>query len=171
VSGLALFATACSSPQPGDPSPAPVAESTSSPPTSASADDSPLADLKPCDLLTSAEVGSLGLTAPGSPEKLGGKDVCEWKISGNGGLSAGAERGIAELNLDQQASSAIKVGEYDAVLVQAPNGAAYLCTVAIEVTDSSSLVVIANLKASSTDTAAACERARKAAELIAPKLP
>jgi hypothetical protein len=168
--GLALLVTACSNPQTGNPSPGSRTETTSTT-TSAAAAKDPLADLKPCDLLTAAEIGSLGLTPPGSPEKLGGKELCEWKISGNGGLSAGAEQGISELNLDKAASSSINVGKYEAVLVKAPNRAAYLCTVAIEVTDSSSLVVIANLTASSTDTAAACERATKAAELIAPKLP
>ncbi|MFC6094621.1 DUF3558 family protein [Saccharothrix lopnurensis] len=166
--GLSLLATACSTNEPGEPTPRSTGTTAGS---AAAPGDNALAGVKPCDLLTDAEVSGLGLTPPGSPDDLAGKEICEWKVSGNGGLSVGAEAAVDDLGLDRAATSPIKVGEYDAVREQAPNGAAYLCTVAIEVTESASMVVISNLTAGSTDTAAACARATDAAELIAPKLP
>ncbi|GHH46314.1 DUF3558 family protein [Lentzea cavernae] len=115
----------------------------------------------------------MSLKYPGKNEQAGTSDGCSWNISGNGGLRAGirTKTGGKDLNLDGDKVSPTKVGKYDATKVDAPDGAKHGCTIAISVTESSSVVVIGNLTASSDDTAAACERASKAAELIAPKLP
>jgi Protein of unknown function (DUF3558) len=129
--------------------------------------------VKPCDLLTEADVKSLGLTYPGKASQVGTSDGCSWNISGNGGVRAGirAKSGVKELNLDGDKITDIQVGKYNAKKVEAQDGAKNACTIGISVTESSSVLVIANLDLSSEDTAAACDRASKAAELIAPKLP
>lgn len=62
-----------------------------------------------------------------------------------------------------------KIGKYAAMRVEVPLNAKYICHVVIST--SSTVQVIATIDATSTDTAAACDRATKTVELIAPKLP
>lgn len=174
VAGLALLTSACN----GETGKATTGSNTpsdtaSAAPTSSSGN-AGLAKLKPCDLLTEAEVTSLGLKYPGEPDKVGTSDGCSWNVSGNGGLAAGIRpnQGLDDLNVEgAKKVSEIKVGKYKAQKIEAPQGALYGCIVAIAVTDSSTVEAVANLTGSSTDTAAACERASKAADMIAPKLP
>ncbi|SDL53610.1 Protein of unknown function [Lentzea albidocapillata subsp. violacea] len=142
-------------------------------PTSGSSSASGLEAVKPCDLLTEAEVTSLGLNSPGKAEQVASSDGCNWTKSGAGGLRTGirTKTGVADLSLDGEKITDIKVGKYDAKKVEAADRAKHLCTIAISVSESSSVVVIGNIGLTSEDTAAACERSSKAAELIAPKLP
>ncbi|XVS66324.1 DUF3558 domain-containing protein [Actinosynnema sp. CA-299493] len=144
-------------------------DSTSSAAPTASA----LAEVNPCDLLTADEATSLGLTSPGEADRVGGTESCDWQQSGNGGLVVGIRptSGLGDLTYDTAKGQQINVGKYDAVRIEAPNGAQALCDVLIAVSESSSVQVAGNLKGNSTDTAAACERATRAADLIAPKLP
>lgn len=177
LAGTALLATAACSGEgaKGTPTPAPNTGAATATPTadSPAPDGDTLAEIKPCDLLTSSEVTRLGLTNPGEADRVGGAETCSWKVSGNGGLLASLNptEGFADLNYQGEKTTPTKAGKYDAVLVEAHAGAENICHVVIEVSDSSSVQVIANLTASSTDTAAACKRATDAAELIAPKLP
>lgn len=172
VMGLALAISACSDDQVGTPTAQPLATSSTAG-SSPKADGPKLAGIKPCDLLTSGDAQALGLTDPGEADQVAGTSSCDWSVSGNGGLlvSVLPEQGIDALNIEQDKASPIKAGKYKATQVAAPRGGKAGCEVFIQVTDSSTVEVTANLKASSTDTAAACERATKAAELIAPKLP
>lgn len=175
AAGLALLTTACAAAgTTGSPGPASTAgaERTSpSPPTGHR--DGALADLKPCDLLTSAEVDRLGLTHPGEEDRVGGADTCLWTVRGNGNASAAIrpDQGIGDLDYAGDHTVPTKIGKYPATRVEAPLDAKYICHVVISVSESSSVQVIATIDATSTDTAAACERATKTAELIAPKLP
>ena len=168
--GVAALATGCTGNTVGG-SPTTTGGGTTSTSTSSSA--SGLESVKPCDLLTEAEVTGLGLKYPGKAEQVGASTTCSWNISGNGGLLAGIrpESGVKDLNLQGEKISQVKVGKYDATKVEAQDSAKHLCTIAISVSESSSVTVIGNLTVTSEDTAAACERASKGAELIAPKLP
>ncbi|QFZ17637.1 DUF3558 family protein [Saccharothrix syringae] len=170
-----LAAAACSgNGASGTPTPAPNSGGTTTSTTGSTVGGGDaLADLKPCDLLTSGEVTRLGLSNPGEADRVGGAEACRWNVSGNGGLLAAVNptQGFADLNYEGEKTSPTKAGDRDAILVEAHAGAQNICHVVIEVSDSSSVQVIANLTASSTDTAAACKRATDAAELIAPKLP
>jgi hypothetical protein len=142
-------------------------------PTSGSNSASGLEAVKPCDLLTEADVTGLGLKYPGEAEKVGTSDGCDWAVSGNGGLRVGirTDSGLKDLNLAGDKVSQTKVGKYDATKVEAQDGAKNICTFAISVSETSAIVVIGSLTATSEDTAAACQRSSKAADLIAPKLP
>jgi hypothetical protein len=177
AAGLTLLTTACAAAgTTGSPGPASTTsrELSSAAPTSASASgNSELAALKPCDLLTSDEVGRLGLEFPGAANDVGGADTCRWQVSGNGSASAGirADQGIDDLNYDGDHTVPTKIGKYPATRVEAPLNAKYMCHVVISTSESSTVQIIATVKATSTDTAAACERATQTAELIAPKLP
>ncbi|RAS60707.1 uncharacterized protein DUF3558 [Lentzea atacamensis] len=168
--GLAAFTTGCTGTS-GNANPTPT--NGGSTPTSSSNSASGLEALKPCDLLTEAEVTGLGLKYPGAPEKVAASDGCDWAVSGNGGLRVGIHRdsGLKDLNLVGDKVSQTKVGKYDATKVEAQDGAKNSCTFAIAVSESSSILVIGNLTAASEDTASACQRSSKAADLIAPKLP
>lgn len=145
-------------------------EPTSGTPTSKTS--SALASIKPCDLLTEAEVKGLGLEYPGEAQKLGTSDGCNWKISGDGGLRAGirTDAGVKDLETGGDKVSDIKVGKFEAVKTEGHEGAKNICAIWISVTESSSVSVISNLDLTSTDTAAACKRAATAAENIATKL-
>jgi hypothetical protein len=142
-------------------------------PTSGSDSAPGLEAIKPCDLLTEAEVTSLGLNYPGEAAQVATSDGCDWNKSGKGGLRAGirTKSGVKDLNLDGEKITDITVGKYTAKKVEAADRAKHLCTIAISVSESSSVTVIGNIGLTSEDTAAACDRASKAAELIAPKLP
>jgi hypothetical protein len=168
--GMAVLTAGCTGTM-GNANPTPT--SGSSVPTSGSDSASGLEKIKPCDLLTEAEVTSLGLTYPGEAAQVASSDGCEWTKSGSGGLRAGirTKSGVKDLNLDGEKITDIKVGRYGAKKVEAADQAKHLCTIAISVSESSSVTVIGNIGLTSDDTAAACQRASKAAELIAPKLP
>ncbi|GGU53461.1 DUF3558 domain-containing protein [Lentzea flava] len=168
--GLSALTAACTGTT-GNPTPAPTTGGGT--PTSDSNASSRLKSIKPCDLLTGSDATGLGLELPGEAEKVATSDGCSWKVTGNGRLRAGirTESGIKDLNLQGDKVSEIKVGKYDATKVEAPDGAKSQCTIVIGVTEKSSVAVIATLNLSSEDTAAACQRASKAADLIAPKLP
>jgi len=169
VLGIALLTAACTGTA-GDPKPTPTTGG-DTPTSSPSA--SGLEALKPCDLLAESDATTLGLSAPGNAVQVASSDGCEWRAaSGGGGVRAGirAKAGVKELNLNGDKLSPTRVGKFDATKVEAADGAKNLCAIAISVTDSSSVLIIANLSLSSSDTAAACERASNAADLIAPKL-
>lgn len=167
VIGIAALSTACTTTG-GNATPAPTSGST---PTS-SENASKLASIKPCDLLTRSEVTEFGLEYPGKDSKTGTADECQWKISGNGGLSAGVrtKSGLKDLNVEGDKVSDVKVGKFDAKKTEGFEGAKNICALWISVTETSSVSVIANLDISSTDTVAACARAEKAADKIVAKL-
>jgi Protein of unknown function (DUF3558) len=167
--GLSTLASGCTGTM-GDPKPAPTGDNA---PTSSSETTSGLKSIKPCDLLIDSEASSLGFKTPGEPAKVATSDGCEWEVPGNGGLRAGirTNAGIKDLSLNGDKVSDVKVGKFDAKKVEADNGSKASCSMWISVTETSSVSVLASLKLTSEDTAAACERATKAAALIAPKLP
>jgi hypothetical protein len=167
--GMAVLTAGCTGTA-GNANPTPTSGGAT--PTSSSDSASGLEKLKPCDLLTEAEVTSLGLTHPGETAQVASSDGCDWAKSGNGTLRVGVrpKSGVKDLSLNGKTSET-KAGKYEATKVEAPDGAKGMCTIAISVSESSSVVVIGNVGLTSEDTAGACQRASKAAELIASKLP
>lgn len=169
LAAAVVLTTGCTS-NPGSPKPAPTGASST--PTSSSDGTSVLNSMKPCDLLTDSEATGVGLEVPGEAAKDGTAEACDWKFPGNGGVRTGirTNAGVNDLTLDGDKVSDIKIGKFDAKKVEADNGSKASCSVWISVTPKSSVAVIANLRLTSVNTAAACERALKAANLIAPKL-
>ncbi|ANZ38110.1 hypothetical protein BBK82_20630 [Lentzea guizhouensis] len=169
--GLSALTAGCSGVA-GDPTPTPTTGGSSTP-TSDNNSSQGLNALKPCDLLTDAEATTFDAKLPGEEDKIGPAAICDWTIPGNGGLQVGirASQGVKDLNAQGDKVSEVKVGKFSATKVEAQDGSKSSCAVLISASDTSSVAVLANMLASSTDTAAACERATKAAELIAPKLP
>lgn len=168
--GLSTLTSACSGTT-GNPTPGPITGGST--PTNDSNASSGLKSVKPCDFFSDSEAATFGFKLPGETGKLGSSETCDWIISGNGGLHVGInpDEGVKDLNLTGGKLSEIKVGKYDASLLEARDGADAVCDVYLAVSEKSSVSVISSLSASATDTAASCERAKKAAELIAKKLP
>ena len=138
---------------------------TSEPTETGSSGGSGTADLKPCDLLTSAEQAQFNLGA-GAEDELGPARACLWQASGQHSISVGV---IDDLGLDEVQSTGAKeptkVGAHDAVKYPGPLGA---CSFAIGVTDTSRVDVSG---IAGGDMTKACDVAKQAAELVEPKLP
>ncbi|HEX7305683.1 DUF3558 family protein [Lentzea sp.] len=141
--------------------------------TTASETRTGLGSIKPCELLTDAETKELEITGAGEPAKLGSADTCDWNISGNGGVQVGvrATRGVKDLTLDGNKKYEVQVGKFTATKVEGQDGSADTCSIVLSVSDSSSVSIVSNLSGGREDTAASCERATKAATLVAEKLP
>lgn len=168
--GLSALTVGCSGTT-GGPKPAPT--DGASTPTSDSNASSSLKSIKPCDLISDSEAVSFGFKLPGETGKIGSAETCDWTIPGNGGLQAGVrtDKGVKDLNLEGGKLTEIKIGKFAASKLEASDGAKATCDIVISVSETSSITVVSSLNASSTDTAASCERATKAADLIAQKLP
>src|ERR1041384_8305921 len=174
LAGIALLAAACTDagtegtarPEPNRTAP-PTASST------ADKGDQALASLKPCDLLTTGEVTGLGLDNPGRAERIGGADACNWTVSGNGGLIVGirAKQGFKDLDYSGDRTFETRAGKFEATRIEAPGRAKGICHLVISVSDTASVQLSPNVKTTPAATAAACERAGKAADLVASKLP
>lgn len=154
----------------GDPKPAPTTGGT---PTSSSDSATGLKSMKPCELLTEAEVTGLKLEFPGQADKVALSNGCDYRQSGAGGLWVGirAEEALKELAISGDKVTDTKVGKYEAKRVEGQNGSKDTCTTVIAVNEASTVEIIATSKAGSDDTAAACDRMSKAADLVAAKLP
>ncbi|SFR11846.1 Protein of unknown function [Lentzea waywayandensis] len=168
VVSVAALSTACTTG--GTAKPDPTSGSTS---TGTTGTASGLEAIKPCDLLTQTEATGLGLAHPGEAEKTGTADGCQWTISGDGGVSTGirTKAGVKDLNISGDKNTDVKVGKFDAVKSEGFEGAKNICALWISVTETSSVSVIANVDLSSTDMVKACDRAAKAADFVAAKLP
>ncbi|MGW6446532.1 DUF3558 domain-containing protein [Lentzea sp. NPDC055074] len=168
--GLAALTAGCTGTK-GEATPAPTTGGST--PTSNGNASSGLKSLKPCDLLTDSEASGFGFKLPGEESKVGASNTCDWTIPGGGGLNAGifADTSVRDLNIQGDKVSDVKVGRFTATKAEAQDGSKDTCAVVIAASDTSSVAVIGTVKVASGDTAAACERASKAADLIAAKLP
>ncbi|MFJ5991245.1 DUF3558 family protein [Lentzea sp. NPDC092896] len=167
--GLAGLSSGCTGTT-GQATPAPTTGADT--PTSSNAS-SGLQSLKPCELFTDSEAADFGFKLPGEAGKIGSADTCDWTIPGNGGINAGiyANKGVKDLNIQGDKVYDIKVGKFTATKAEAQDGSKDTCAIAVGASETSSVVIISVVKVASGDTAAACARASKAADLIAPKLP
>lgn len=155
----------------GDPQPAPTTGGGT--PTGSSDSATGLKSMKPCDLLTEAEVTGLKLEYPGKPDKVALSDGCDYRESGAGGLRVGirAQEGLKDLALNGDKVTDTKAGKFEAKRVEGQNGSKDTCTTVIAVDTSATVEIISTSKLGSDDTAAACDRMSKAADLVAAKLP
>ncbi|GGN17658.1 hypothetical protein GCM10011609_68240 [Lentzea pudingi] len=171
IVGLALLAAACSSgkttgeAQPGGTNESPASTS------SAPAGDSKLASVKPCELISASEAGDLNIKSP-EPRQSLGAETCEWDGVGNGGLTIAVEpkQGADSFNYEGAVKTPSKFGTYDGFVVPAPDKTVYACSVVISISKTSSVQIIASAGAATTDTAKACDMAKKSAAFAAGKL-
>lgn len=112
----------------------------------------------PCDLLTAGDLADIGLEDGDERSDVS----CDWKKTGNSGvrLTVYPNRGF-DTAPDQGTS--VEVGAFAAHRVASPGGLEGSCGVALEISDSSFVGVVAN---DGTDTDAACELATEAARRV-----
>lgn len=135
---------------------------------SATEPDSPLADVKPCDLLTTQGATALKVDA-GQERQVGEARTCRWRVEGatlddSFTLDLGLydERGIDDVsgtNIQQKT-----IGSHDAVTFTDATGG---CIVSIATGESSR----ADSLASGGDVQRGCQLAAQLADLVEPQLP
>lgn len=175
---LATSAIACTTEQPGLPTPGDTPPATNKPTipgggstskstprtTKPGSGNSPVSNLDPCTLLSSAEVATLAVK-PGTSE---GTQGCRWRAVSQGDYTIQVDV-YDDLGIkDAQATGEIKpianVGKHKAI--QFPYGGT--CTIALEITNTSRVDVAAS--AGST-VEKGCELAARVAPMVEPKLP
>ena len=131
-----------------------------------------LAAIDPCSLLTQAQLDQHGLRKQSSGNVAGARD-CAWNRrvdeNGKGGFTVGPaiwdHQGLKDINTDGQiVTDTPTIGKHQARQAKQANGDA--CFVAIGVTDSSRVDVVA-----SGDPGQGCVLANQFAKLIEPQLP
>jgi hypothetical protein len=125
-----------------------------------------LAALAPCDLLSSVDRSSAGLTSLGKDETIGTARACDWTESGMFGLTVTLDDTAAVRDLKTDGGTALTVGRHQATRV--PGDGA--CAVLLPAGEQASVQVDVT-NASFRDTNLACRRATTVAQLIEPKLP
>lgn len=121
--------------------------------------------LAACDLLTSAELGDLGLPPAGEQRDVGPARGCQWQTSGSHTLTVGVldDLGTGEVVADATPEP-LTVGSHQAVRYTSGG----TCGMSVAVTDSSRVDVLGT---AGGDLARACDVADQAARLVEPKLP
>lgn len=122
--------------------------------------------IAPCSLLADADAAKFGLATPGKAKSTGGIPDCRWAASGQFGvLISVLDKGLAQLK-DGEATT---VGSRKAVQF-IDVGQWKGCTIAMEVSDSMSVVVVVS-PVDNTAGAQMCPRVREVAEIVDSKLP
>ncbi|WP_228771621.1 DUF3558 family protein [Actinokineospora iranica] len=176
---------ACSTETPGNPTaePGPVQPSTASPgssttstppsstKTSANGADSPLTEVKPCDLLPESAFGSLGITKSMGEEKIGPARTCSYRVekasiadSYNLSVALFDKLGLADV-VAYGEKKPLKVNSRDSE--QSLRGVGGGCAITLAVTAKSRVDVMAT----GGDGAKLCAPALTAAQLVEPRLP
>ncbi|RZQ59872.1 DUF3558 domain-containing protein [Amycolatopsis suaedae] len=166
---VAAVTAACGAPRaaPADSVPPPAPPS-----TSASSQGSGLAVLKPCELLSSTDRSSAGLTSLGEEKKIGASRACDWTEPGAFGvtLTLDERSGLEELKVKRKHSTEVEINGRPALRVADPKADNGMCAVLVPVAGGGSVHVdVSNTDFTGTDLA--CTRAGTVAELVEPKLP
>jgi hypothetical protein len=146
----------------------PTSRTTSGRPTTG---DSPLADQKPCALLSSSGASEMGVSGQqGNERKVGSARRCTWRITGatikdsfNIEVGLWDTVGLKDLPSGTPQDPVPTVGKHEAVWIKDVAG----CTVMMGVTEKSRVDTSAN--GGSVDKA--CELAMQLAKLVEPELP
>ncbi|MCU1680456.1 MAG: hypothetical protein JWQ81_1195 [Amycolatopsis sp.] len=151
----------------------PAAPSAATPSYSAAQSAKPtLATLEPCDLLSSSDRSSAGLSALGKDKTIGAARACDWTEPGSFGVTVTLDgsSGLSDLAVSRGTSRKIKVGAHSALQVADKKAADGTCAVLLGIGASASAQVdVSNTSFTGTDLA--CRRANTVAGLIEPKLP
>ncbi|MBA8931159.1 hypothetical protein BC739_008406 [Kutzneria viridogrisea] len=158
-----LAVAACGGGAQGTPSPETTSAAAGTSTTS-SASGASLDSVKPCSLLTAAEVTQLGLKESG----FSGGDTCQYNNSGSVYVIVTVVKkgGIDELNNDGGTATKMPVGSHQAMKVVKESDNS--CIFRLAVTQHSSIGVLAQDR---PDKPSACPLAENAAKLVEPKLP
>jgi len=147
----------------------PFSETETSGPTikSSAAGAPPLANMKACSLLTSADVSSFGVGSTGKEDdSIKGSRDCSYQKSGSFTIGATIydEVGIKDVT-DRGTLTQLTVGSHEAVQGMSSGG---VCAIALKTSETSRVDATGNAVA---DDKKACDLARQVAEIVEKKLP
>ncbi|TVT16975.1 DUF3558 domain-containing protein [Amycolatopsis acidiphila] len=125
-----------------------------------------LAALAPCDLLSSVDRSSAGLTSLGEDKTIGTARACDWTESGMFGLTVTLDDTAAVDDLKVDGGTPLMVGRHQATKVPGDGACAVLLPAGAKAS-----VQVDVTNASFRDTNLACRRATTVAQLVEPKLP
>jgi hypothetical protein len=168
VCGIAalVFVAGCSNETPGNPVATGNGTTTTTPRSTSPGPStgSQASGIKPCDLLSASDRTTLGL-GEGDPDVPGRLPTCDWTASGKGGIQIGlSNNGLAALKGEN-----VGIGKHKAIKSLETGGFGG-CGVVIELTTTSSVIVLASVMGAKTQEEA-CPRAIEVAKIIDPKLP
>ncbi|GGS33857.1 DUF3558 family protein [Actinokineospora fastidiosa] len=164
------FIASCGTSSPGEPVPGPntaertSTQSTSAEPTTERA--TTLADMSPCDLLTSDDRQTLGVTKVEGEAQTGSARICTAHTAA-GTTSTGIRTNAGLDGVRASNATETRVGSHDAKI--AKNSAAGGCTVYIGVSDSSRVDVVSVDRQG--DVEESCALAERTAGLVEKNLP
>lgn len=140
---------------------------TSNPTTKNSVSAGPLANMKACSLLTSADVSSFGVAPTGTEDdSIKGTRDCSYRKSGSFTIGATIydEVGIKDVT-DRGTLTPLTIGSHEAVQGMSSGG---VCAIALKTSETSRVDATGNAVA---DDKKACDLARQVADILEKKLP
>ncbi|MBB2935444.1 hypothetical protein FHX82_002498 [Amycolatopsis bartoniae] len=129
-----------------------------------------LAALAPCDLLTSVDRSTAGLTSLGKAKTIGTARACDWTETGLFGLTITLDDTTSLADLRTGKGKQLTVGRHQAFEAVDRSAGDGTCAVLLDAGRSASAQVDVS-NANFRDTDLACRRAETVAQLIEPKLP
>ncbi|GHE87476.1 hypothetical protein GCM10017786_19040 [Amycolatopsis deserti] len=160
--------TACGQPASRPAAPVPSSPASASP----SAPPAGLAGLKPCELLSTTDRSTAGLTSLGEEKTIGTARACDWTEPGTFGVTVtlAEDAPLASLEIDKGTGKRVTVGAHKGFRVSDRRAGDGTCAVLLGVGQEASVQVDVT-NTGFADTPLACERADTVARLIEPKLP
>ncbi|GAB3479972.1 DUF3558 family protein [Amycolatopsis cihanbeyliensis] len=162
----------------GDGAGQPPPGSTSAPGETGTPNGGAAASLDPCELLSPAELASIGEFEAGEPNDLGGIPGCVWfKPKGADdlmgiGIDVYAEHGLAAVNATGAGKIPGKVSGGDRKILKVPHPAGGNCMYALELSPSSRVdVSVTGITEARGGAERACEITDQVTAIVEPKLP
>jgi hypothetical protein len=148
----------------------PAASTGPTPTPTSAAPETGVATLSPCQLLTSVERSTAGLTSLGKDKTIGATRACDWTETGTFGLTVTLDDTAALSDLRVDKGTKLTVGRHQAIKVTGRSGSDGTCAMLLAAGPSASAQIDVT-NANFRDTTLACRRATTVAQLIEPKLP
>lgn len=174
---VTTLTTACGDTQSGNPTAQPSSSagqatsntSTAKPTTTTAGPDGSLATVDPCALLTAAEAAALAMPGQGRRQDIAGTLSCIWPAPGISlTVTLDPTRGLADTNTGSATKvENVAVGGHSGRRVEESSGPGY-CGFDLAITEKSSASVSAIIL---SKTQEACGLARRAVDIVEPKLP
>ncbi|PRW63331.1 DUF3558 family protein [Actinopolyspora mortivallis] len=121
----------------------------------------PLAQINPCNQLTTTDKEKLNTDSTGKFEDILGAKTCSWKID-PGQLTVGfhPDKGIEEINFSEGEQKLYSIQKSTGKIVRGNTGK--ICTISLPYTDSSTVNIDGNMRSIKSS----CELAKKAAPMV-----
>lgn len=173
--GIVVSTAACSNSEAGTPVPresglSGTGSETDPPPGTGNVPPS-LAEVDPCELLSSSDRAQLDVE-DGDSDEVAGARLCHWKKSGEFAISVALhdDLGFRDANMRGATPVPIDVGKHEAYKVENLGGGDGHCNVFLVVSESS-FALVGGTTSAAHDTPRACSLTTQLAQIVDPKLP